>query len=188
MSQQELLKKTVRFLEENKIEYMLTGSYSSSLQGEPRSTHDIDIIVALKKKDIVRFLYSFPKDNFYFEEQSIKEAIERQTMFNVIDLREGDKIDFWIITNDPFDQSRFSRKISEEFFGIKIYISTPEDTILMKLKWANLSGSSEKQFNDALSVYEVQYEKLDMQYINYWVDKLQLQNLWKRIQQEALLP
>jgi hypothetical protein len=119
MSQQELLKKTVRFLDENKIEYMLTGSYTSSLQGEPRSTHDIDI---------------------------------------------------------------------EEFFGIKIHISTPEDTILMKLKWANLSGGSEKQFNDALSVYEIQYEKLDMQYINYWIDKLQLQNLWKRIQQEALLP
>ncbi|MBA4312598.1 MAG: hypothetical protein C0417_08200 [Chlorobiaceae bacterium] len=188
MSQQELLKKIVRFLEENKIEYMLTGSYISSLQGEPRSTNDIDIVIALEKNDIARFLYSFPKDNFYFEEQNIKEAIEQQTMFNVIDLREGDKIDFWIITNDPFDQSRFSRKISEEIFGTRICISTPEDTILMKLKWANLSGGSEKQFTDALSVYEIQYEKLDMQYINYWIDKLQLQDLWNRIQQEALLP
>jgi hypothetical protein len=28
---------------------MLTGSVVSSLQGEPRSTHDIDIVVAIKR-------------------------------------------------------------------------------------------------------------------------------------------
>lgn len=188
MSQQELLKKIIRFFEESKIEYMLTGSYISSLQGEPRSTHDIDVIVALEKNDIAKFLKSFPKDDYYIEEQSIQEAIEQQTMFNVIDLREGGKIDFWIITNDPFDQSRFFRKIREELFDTKMYISTPEDTILMKLKWANLSGGSEKQFTDALRVYEIQFEKLDLQYINYWINQLQLQASWKRIQQESLLP
>jgi len=30
----------------------------------------------------------------------------------------------------------------------------------MKLKWAELSGGSEKQYTDALRVYEVQFEKL----------------------------
>ncbi|MDI6767761.1 MAG: hypothetical protein QME52_13150 [Bacteroidota bacterium] len=188
MSQQELLIQIIRFLEENKIEYMLTGSYISSLQGEPRSTHDIDVIIALDKNDTVKFLHSFPKEDYYLDERSILDAIERQSMFNVLDLHGGDKIDFWIITNDPFDQSRFSRKIKEELFGIKIFVSTPEDTILMKLKWANLSGGSEKQFTDALRVYEIQYEKLDMQYIEYWINQLHLQVLWKRIQQEALLP
>ncbi len=47
MSQQELLRTVVRTLEELGVDYMVTGSIASSLQGEPRSTHDIDIVVNL---------------------------------------------------------------------------------------------------------------------------------------------
>lgn len=45
MSQQELLKKVIQVLDDVGIQYMLTGSVVSSLQGEPRSTHDIDMEV-----------------------------------------------------------------------------------------------------------------------------------------------
>lgn len=48
MSQQELLKKVIKVLEDARIQYMITGSVVSSLQGEPRSTHDIDMVVAMK--------------------------------------------------------------------------------------------------------------------------------------------
>ena len=43
-------------------------------------------------------------------------------MFNLIDLKEGDKVDFWILTNDPFDELRFSREISEEFMGSRMQV------------------------------------------------------------------
>jgi predicted nucleotidyltransferase len=46
MSQSELLKKVVKTLEGAGIEYMATGSVASSMQGEPRSTHDIDLVVS----------------------------------------------------------------------------------------------------------------------------------------------
>jgi hypothetical protein len=49
MSQQELLAKVIRTLEQLGIEYMVTGSIASSMQGEPRSTHDIDIVVDLSQ-------------------------------------------------------------------------------------------------------------------------------------------
>lgn len=48
MSQQELLKRVLQALEDVRIEYMVTGSVASSLQGEPRSTHDIDLVVAIQ--------------------------------------------------------------------------------------------------------------------------------------------
>jgi hypothetical protein len=47
MSQSELLKKVIIALEATGTPYMLTGSYASSLQGEPRLTHDIDLVVAI---------------------------------------------------------------------------------------------------------------------------------------------
>ena len=66
MSQQELLKKVIKILEEIGIEYMITGSIASSLQGEPRSTHDIDIIIGMQISKIDKLVESFPFPDFYF--------------------------------------------------------------------------------------------------------------------------
>lgn len=181
MSQQKLLEKVVRALEQYGIQYMLTGSVASSLQGEPRSTHDIDIIISIEKPQVNEFAKAFPPSDFYFDEQSIVEAIGNKAMVNLIDLRSGDKVDFWILTDEPFDISRFSRRYIEEFMGLKLHVSSPEDTILAKLRWARLSGGSEKQFTDALRIYEVQFEKLDMDYIMGWIKKLGIEQLWKRL-------
>ena len=95
------------------------------------------------------------------------------------------KVDFWILTDEPFDKSRFSRRCSEEFGGITLQVSSPEDTILAKLKWAKLSGGSEKQFIDSLRVYEVQYEGLDIAYLEHWAKRLAVESLWKRLTKEA---
>ena len=97
----------------------------------------------------------FPSPEYYLDEDSIYEAIDNHTMFNLLDIQDGDKVDFWILTNDPFDQSRFSRRYLEEFTGVELKISRPEDTILAKLRCAKPADGSEKQFTDALRVYEV---------------------------------
>ena len=185
MSQQELLKKVIQELDRAGIQYMLTGSAVSSLQGEPRSTHDIDIVIAIEKLKAHELVEAFPPPDFYLEEESLLDAINRRSMANLIELKGGDKVDFWILTNELFDQSRFSRKYSEKFMGIGMQVSSPEDTILAKLRWARLSGGSEKHFTDALRVYEVQYGKLDMAYLEQWVKKLYVESLWKRLIDEA---
>ncbi|MFH1096953.1 MAG: hypothetical protein ABH886_00780 [Candidatus Desantisbacteria bacterium] len=185
MSQQELLKKVIQVLDRTGIQYMITGSVVSSLQGEPRSTHDIDMVIAIQKSVATKLVEAFPPPNFYLDEESIFDAINRQSMFNLIDVNAGDKVDFWILTDDSFDHSRFSRKVSEEFMGLKMQVSSPEDTILSKLRWAKLSGGSEKQFTDALRVYEVQYGKLDIDYLEHWVKKLNIESLWKQLVDEA---
>ena len=89
------------------------------------------------------------------------------------------------MTGDPFDQSRFERKYKESVFGYTMNVSSPEDTILAKLRWAKLSGGSEKQFTDALRVYEVQYENLDSGYLEAWARKLQVKELWEELKRSA---
>jgi hypothetical protein len=185
MSQQELLKKVIQALEGAGIEYMVSGSLVSSMQGEPRSTHDIDVVVAIRPITARALVNAFPSSDYYLTEESILEAIQHQGMFNLIDVNSGDKVDFWILTNDPFDSSRFSRKYAEKAMGIRIIVSRPEDTILMKLKWAKLSGGSEKQYTDALRVYEVQFEKLNMDYLVHWSRQLSVESLLEKIQEEA---
>lgn len=185
MSQQELVREVVAVLENAEIEYMLTGSVASSLQGEPRSTHDIDLVVALEAPAVDKLLAAFPSPRFYLDKGSILEAIKMKDMFNLLDVEQGDKVDFWILTDSPFDQSRFAHRYTEELEGLKIVVSSPEDTILAKLRWAKLSGGSDKQFTDALRVYEVQSEKLDMDYLNLWAGRLYIEGLWQKLQNEA---
>jgi hypothetical protein len=121
------------------IDYMVSGAIASSLQGEPRATHDIDIVVAVSAPaaDAAACLKAFfPEPEFYLDEDAAREAIERQGMFNLIDTREGDKVDFWLLTDDTFDQTRFGRRYVEIFEDVRLAFSRPEDTILMKLRWA----------------------------------------------------
>jgi hypothetical protein len=97
------------------------------------------------------------------------------------------KVDFWLLTEDPFDRSRFARRYHEEVLDMRIAVSSPEDTILMKLRWAKMSGGSEKQFTDAVRVYEVQHEKLDQQYLREWVLKLGVEQEMARLRSEAYI-
>ena len=178
MSQQELLKEVVQALDRIGCPYMITGSVVSSLQGEPRSTHDIDLVVSIRPDQVGQLVEAFPAPRFYLDESAVRDAIRGHEMFNLIDSREGSKVDFWMLTDDPYDQSRFSRKYEEEFDCLKIQVSSPEDTILAKLILAKLSGGSEKQFMDALRIYEIQFEKLDKGYMEYWARELGIEKLF----------
>ena len=164
---------------------MLTGSFVSSLQGEPRATHDIDVVVAMDKAAVRTLVDAFPTPEFYLNEEAAYSAIATQGMFNLTAITEGDKVDFWLLTEDPFDQSRFSRKSVEEILGISLRVPSPEDTVLAKLKWTKESGGSEKHFVDALRVYEVQGERIDHAYVDEWAERLSVEDLWQRIQREA---
>lgn len=180
MSQQDLLKRVVGALEESGCQYIVTGSYASSLQGEPRLTHDIDLVVVIPPGSVDKLIGYFPAPEFHLDGGLMKAAIREQSMFSVLHVPEGDNVDFWMLTSDPFDESRFDRKIRENVLGIDLVVSSPEDTILAKLRWAKLSGGSEKQYRDALRVYELQNEALEIDYIREWVKKLGVEKDWDK--------
>ena len=185
MSQQELLKRVAEALDKLGIEYMLSGSFASSLQGEPRSTHDIDIVVSIRSSAAKALADSFAAPDYYLTEEDVREALGSEGMFNLIETNTGDKVDFWILTNQPFDVSRFQRKYHEDVMGMKLAVSAPEDTILAKLHWAKESGGSEKQFNDALRVFEVQFGKLDIEYLRSWAQRLGVSSMLEKIEERA---
>ena len=189
MSQPELLKHVVSRLDQIGIEYMLTGSVVSSLQGEPRATHDIDVVIAIHGSAggaAGSLKAAFPEPEFYLDEEAARAAITERAMFNLIETREGGKVDFWLLTDDAFDQSRFTRRSAEEFEGTRLIVSRPEDTILMKLRWAAASGGSERQFMDALRVYEVQHGRLDQSLLDTWAARLGVTELLARLRAEAV--
>ena len=89
VSQQELLTKVVKELERLDVQYMLTGSLASSLQGEPRATHDIDLVVDLQPDIAKGLTHAFPQPDFYLSEKHVSESVRRKTMFNLVDVAAG---------------------------------------------------------------------------------------------------
>ncbi|HXE54139.1 MAG TPA: hypothetical protein VN541_14045 [Tepidisphaeraceae bacterium] len=188
MSQQELLAKVAQVLQQAGLEFMITGSFVSSMQGEPRASHDIDVVVELTQTGASALLAAFTSPDYYLDEHAIRSAMNAQgafRQFNLLDISQGNKVDFWILSDDPFDQSRFARKHVDSIEGLAVPVSRPEDTILMKLRWADMSGGSEKQVVDALRVFEVQAKRLDLAYMEHWATQLRVLPLWERIQREA---
>lgn len=185
MAQQDLLVRTVRTLDQLGIEYLITGSIVTSLQGEPRSTHDIDVVVQVSVVDVPRLLEAFPRPRFYVEEGTIREAIRLFGTFNVIDTEEGDKVDFWLFRDEPFDRSRFRRRYRVNVFGVEMSVPSPEDTILAKLRWTKLSGGSERHVRDCLGVYEVQALNLDQAYLDEWAATLGVTDLLDEVRKRA---
>ncbi len=187
MSQQELLAQTVHALNDAGVEYMITGSVVSSFQGEPRSTHDIDLVVSINPSAVEQLLSAFPFPEYYLDKNMILDAMRFRGMFNLLHPSSGNKVDFWILKDTPYDHSRFARREREAMFGVAVWISAPEDTILSKLDWAKQAGGSEKQFVDALRVYEVQHHNLNHTYLREWVARLGVEELWQRLLNEAVI-
>jgi len=185
MSQQQLLEKVVPVLDSLGIDYMITGSLASSMQGEPRSTHDIDLVVVLPPQAVGPLVDAFPAPDFLLQEVAILDALRNESMFNLLSLTDGEKVDFWILTQEPFDQSRFARRKRLPIGGQSLKVSAPEDTILAKLRWSKLSGGSAKQFKDALRVFEVQGNTLDFSYLDAWAKRLDVAELWQQIKAEG---
>ena len=171
----------VAALDRQGVAYMLTGSFASSLQGEPRLSHDIDLVVDLPAAAIEPLVAEFPPPEFYLSRDAIRAALANRSMFNLLQTYEGDKIDFWLLTDDRFDRSRFARRRRVVVENQGIFVSSPEDTLLKKLSWAKECGGSEKQMQDAIGVFEVQFSVLDQEYLAEWIRALGIEDYWQAL-------
>lgn len=185
MSQQGLLKRVVEVLQGLDVPYMLSGSLASSLQGRPRATHDIDLVVDIRSEDVDAVVEGLSRPELYVDRSAVAEAVNRRGMFNLIDTSSGDKVDFWLLKDEEYDRSRLGRRRSIEALGLNLAVSSPEDTILMKLRWGRDSGGSEKQTTDAVSVYELQEGALDEGYLDRWAAELGVTEELARLREQA---
>jgi hypothetical protein len=85
----------------------------------------------------------------------------------VIDNEFGLKADLIFRPDNPYQLSKFNRRMRAKLWGIELWILSPEDVILSKLDWAKESGS-EMQFRDVFGVVKIQWDKLDWDYLRHW--------------------
>lgn len=150
------------------MDYFLAGSYSSNYYGIPRATKDADFVAVFS--DSVENLARELGSEFELDPQSSFEGITGtlRDIFEVPSL--AFKIEIFHLSDDPHDQSRFERRklVSDEMVGREVWIPTPEDVIIMKLRWEKL-GKRGKDASDIRDVIAVQGDEvLDWEYIHKW--------------------
>jgi len=182
MSPDEALQLVLSKLESCGMAYMLTGSFASNIHGVPRTTYDADIVVEADPVSLDEFVQSLGKD-FYVSHEAAREALSSRSMFNVIHLETGFKVDFIIRKSRPFSKEEFSRREKGVYLGESRWFATPEDVILAKLEWSRM-GESERQFMDAVNVGKVQGEKLNRSYLEKWAKELDVEELLDRLFEE----
>lgn len=164
---------------------MLTGSYASSVHGVPRATRDIDIIIFPTRDQLTRMIEQFPGTSYYAELDDALDALRRRTQFNVIDHATGWKVDFIIPPLSEFNVEEFERRRPLDVEGVALFVASPEDIVVAKLQWAK-AGSSERQLDDAANVVRSQGADLNLQYVERWVRKLELEEQWSAVRKKSV--
>jgi hypothetical protein len=180
----EALQRIAGELNRAEIPYMLTGSFASVFYGSPRSTQDIDIVIGVNATQLRVFLDSLSGGEYYLESETALEALRRESLFNIIDLKTSWKIDIIIRKSRAFSREEFSRRRHVDMEGVSLFVASAEDMIVAKLEWAKL-GESQRQIEDAAGILKMRGDSLDYPYLDKWVRELGLAEQWKHAQRIA---
>jgi len=118
------------------LKYFIGGSVASIVYGEPRLTHDIDLILFLKKDDIKVLLNLFPEDDFYLPPVEVIEnelSLGERGHINIIHHSTGFKADIYFVSNDPLQLWALQNITEIEFMNSILSIAPIEYIIIKKL-------------------------------------------------------
>lgn len=184
MSVPEVLQRITMALDQAGIAYMLTGSFASAHYGLPRSTQDIDLVIEATEEQVRTFVQSLPDNEYYADLDAALESHRRESLFNVIDLTTGWKIDLIFRKSRPFSREEFSRRQLVDLQGLRIFVASAEDVIVAKLEWAKLA-KSERQIGDVSDILRLRWKALDQPYLDRWISDLTLKVPWSAARRAA---
>lgn len=184
MSPAGLLGRIVEALDASRIPHMLAGSVASSYHGEPRATHDVDLVIDPSREALARFVAGLDPSRYYVSPEAAEQAWRQRGLFNVIDLESGWKVDLILRKQRAFSREEFSRRQPATILGARCFVASAEDTILAKLEWAR-SGESERQLRDVAGILALRGSELDRGYLERWAAELGVAALLERAQRDA---
>ena len=167
------------------VPYMVSGSVAVILYGEPRLTHDVDLIVVLDREQIARLLEVFPPAEFYcppIEVIVMEAAREQRGHFNIIHHETGFKADVYLSGRDPLHAWGLARSRRLDLEGQVIVVAPPEYVILRKLEYYR-EGGSEKHLRDIRSMLDASEGAIDRAELEKQIDARGLQEAWRLVQE-----
>jgi hypothetical protein len=176
----------VRQLDALRIPHTIGGSIASSFAGEPRSTVDIDIVVALEERHVAPLAAALSPE-FYVDSDALRRAIRTRSSASLIHQTTQLKVDLFVAGGTPLDARQITRRMLVDLGeGRRLHVHPPEDILLQKLRWYRLGAEvSDRQWRDVAAIVRVQGARLDRAYLREGANILGVSDLLERALGEA---
>jgi len=163
-------------------DYVIGGSLAAAFAGEPRSTIDVDLVAALEPPHVTPLLAALSGE-FYIPEAALRHAVETRANTNLIHQASQIKVDIFVAGGT---QQLTRRRPVEPRPGLVLYVYTPEDILLQKLRWFRKGGQvSDRQWRDVIGIIRTQAERLDRGYLVANAAVIEVTALLERALREA---
>jgi hypothetical protein len=171
-------------LESEGFEYFVTGSVASIFYGEPRLTHDIDLVLQLQVANLQKFTELYSPDYYYCPPQEILQIeMKRRPYghFNLIHYASGFKADFYLNGNDPLHSWAMLHRKRISFSPTKqLWLAPPEYVIIRKLEFFR-EGGSDKHLQDIHNMIPQIEESLDQKFLVQKLEEKGLLEFWLKL-------
>lgn len=165
------------------IPYYITGGVAAIVYGEPRTTRDLDLVIAVSPTQLDPLVMALEAAGFYVPGVEDVRSGQMQTL-GITHMESISRADLMIAETNEFEQVKFARRQVLEVPGrAALYFISVEDLVLNKLQWG--SRQSEKQWRDVLGILKVQQGNLDLGYLRIWAERLQVTALLEQALVEA---
>ena len=175
-------------LERCGLRYLVGGSLASSFSGEPRSTLDVDMVVELDERTIDLLVHELGPE-FYADPESLRRAVRKKSTANLIHFETSTKVDVFVVGGSELDLVQMDRRqkiVVTRDPERHLYVYTPEDILLQKLRWYRMGGeTSDRQWRDVLGIIVVQDTRLDEVYLTSGAETLGVRDLLECALEEA---
>jgi hypothetical protein len=165
-----------------RIDYFVTGSVACIIYGEPRLTHDIDLVVELSRNDASKITAAFPIEEFYcppVEVIQLESARPYRGHFNLIHHETGFKADVYTMGEDELHRWAMQNRRKFDFEGEPLWLAPIEYVILRKLLYYR-EGGSEKHLRDIAGMIEVSSHLIDFEHLQEQISRYDLLKEWNQ--------
>lgn len=166
---EQAVREVVTALNELGIPYMAVGSISSNIHGIARLTNDADFVLQLAPGHLTT-LAARLGSGYRLDPQGGFESVTFTTKYVLDVIGSKFKFELFELSDDPYDRERFRRRMSGSVVGLTAWVATPEDVVVQKLRWYQISDR-QKDWLDLQGVLLVQGDRLDWPYIESWCDR-----------------
>ena len=166
-------------LDRLEVPCMLVGSWACNMYGVPRTGLDADLVVQPGDRSATE-LAKAVEDHLQGGPLMTIDAAEDTPRYLVLHSAAGFRIILFLMSNDAHDQQQLTRRRPAQLAGRTVYLPSPEDVIITKLRWSK-GGNRSKDVNDVVNVLAVQAGTLDLPYIRDWTDHHGTRDLFERL-------
>ncbi|WP_017296561.1 hypothetical protein [Nodosilinea nodulosa] len=166
------------------IPYYVTGGVAAIAYGESRTTQDLDVVLFVSRAVVPALASALEQAGFYVP--GVDDVVSgRMRTLQVTQVDTISRADLIIADDTVYEQQKLARRQAYRLTNeTSIYLASPEDLVVNKLRWGQQS-QSEKQWRDVLGVLKAQQESLDYEYMHRWAPEFDLAAVLEQATVEA---